>query len=360
MSLNKAAHLYKQLSVYKRKKLFFNNFNYYKYISKIFWYNCSSKVTSSVLTNIDRPFQDKKIDLTSENSGPDEKDSSIKHMKYSLLFLGISSAIFGSYVIFYFGAPEVDEKGEVIPDDYTPMPLWKQYILRGIKQLEKFAVLIQEPSREKLLPDPLAYPYYQPTYTLILEFTDVLAHPEWQYQTGWRFKKRPGVDYLLENLVGLYEIVVFTAEPGMTIFPVIEALDQKSLISYKLVRDSTHFVDGHHVKNLDRLNRDLSKVIVVDWNTQSVKFHPDNHFVIDRWNGNDEDKILIELTDFLKTIAETNITDVREVVQFYKQFDKPLDTFKQKQIEYYESQQKSEKPRVQPKESFLKLWNLLL
>lgn len=60
---------------------------------------------------------------------------------------------------------------------------------------------------------------------------------------------------------GIYEIVIYTAEQGMTVFPIIEALDQKSLINYKLVRDATLFVDGVHVKDLDKLNRDLTKVI---------------------------------------------------------------------------------------------------
>lgn len=32
---------------------------------------------------------------------------------------------------------------------------------------------------------------------------------------------------------------------------------------YRLVRDATRFVDGHHVKDLGALNRDLSKVIIV-------------------------------------------------------------------------------------------------
>lgn len=39
--------------------------------------------------------------------------------------------------------------------------------------------LVQEPSREKLLPDPLKYPYIQPPYTLVLELTDLLVHPDW-------------------------------------------------------------------------------------------------------------------------------------------------------------------------------------
>lgn len=52
--------------------------------------------------------------------------------------------------------------------------------------------MISEPSREKLLPDVLSDPYYQPPYTLVMEFTDVIVHPDWTYSTGWRFKKRPG------------------------------------------------------------------------------------------------------------------------------------------------------------------------
>lgn len=39
--------------------------------------------------------------------------------------------------------------------------------------------MIKEPSRDKLLPDPLKYPYIQPPYTLVLELTDLLVHPEW-------------------------------------------------------------------------------------------------------------------------------------------------------------------------------------
>lgn len=163
-----------------------------------------------------------------------------------------------------------------------------------------------------------------------------MAHPDWTYKTGWRFKKRPGLDFMLENLVGLYEIVVYTAEPGMTIFPILEAIDQKNLISYKLVRDSTHFVDGHHVKNLDKLNRDLKKVIVIDWDSNSVKFHPENHFNLLKWNGNDDDVTLINLTSFLKTIAQAEIDDVRDVLRYYKQFKDPLMEFRNKQKEYFE------------------------
>ena len=45
--------------------------------------------------------------------------------------------------------------------------------------------MIKDPSRDKLLPDPLKEPYYQPPYTLVLEMTGVLVHPDW---TVWKYQ----------------------------------------------------------------------------------------------------------------------------------------------------------------------------
>lgn len=182
------------------------------------------------------------------------------------------------------------------------------------------------------------------------------------------------MDHFLESLNGLYEIVIYTAEQGMTVFPIIEALDPKNIISYKLVRDATHFVDGHHVKNLDRLNRDLKRVIVVDWNTESVKFNPENLFHVDRWTGSDDDTTLIDLAAFLKSIitarlhcflimflqflaiAQSEVDDVREVLKYYSEFENPLAVFREKQKKLMEQQEaereaKSTKKRWTP--SFL-------
>lgn len=42
----------------------------------------------------------------------------------------------------------------------------------------------------------------------------------------------------------------------------MDILDPNGYIMYRLVRDTTRFVDGHHVKDLNALNRDLSKVSI--------------------------------------------------------------------------------------------------
>lgn len=204
-------------------------------------------------------------------------------------------------MIYDLGTPERDADGRVIEDEFTGLPTVQQYVRRMWKSLTYYQKMIQEPSREKLLPDELRAPYVQPPYTLVLEMKDLLVHPDWTYQTGWRFKKRPGVDAFLAELARNFEIVVFTADQGMTVFPILDALDPNGYIMYRLVRDATHFVDGHHVKNLDNLNRDLQKVIVIDWDPNSTKLHPGNTLNIERWMGNDDDTTLFDLVAFLKS-----------------------------------------------------------
>ncbi|KAL3278271.1 hypothetical protein HHI36_013606 [Cryptolaemus montrouzieri] len=285
---------------------------------------------------------------TSNKKGPDDKETenTIKSIKYSLIGLGVMVLGASIYFILTYGQPRVDDEGNKIDDEFSALPVWLQYMRRSIYEIQKFALFIQQPSRQKLLPDPVKFPYQQPPYTLVLEIKDILVHPEWTYNTGWRFKKRPGIDYFLESLAGMYEIVVFTAEQGFTVFPLVEALDPKNLISYKLVRDATHFVDGHHVKNLDKLNRDLSKVIVIDWNDESVKFHNDNLLNIGQWNGS-YDNTLIDLTSFLATIAQNEVEDVREVLKYYKTFENPLATFRQKQKEIFQQEKDSATPKIE-------------
>lgn len=189
-----------------------------------------------------------------------QKESAWRAMKYTFVAFGVSFSCLGTYLVYELGKPPTDPEGRLMFDEFSQMPTVKQYLLRTFRELKYYQKMIKEPSREKLLPDPLQFPYYQPPYTLVLELTDVLVHPDWTYQTGWRFKKRPGLDHFLESVNGMFEVVIYTAEQGMTVFPLVEALDPKNIISYKLVRDATHFVDGHHVKSLDKLNRDLTKV----------------------------------------------------------------------------------------------------
>ncbi len=58
---------------------------------------------------------------------------------------------------------------------------------------------IEEPFSDKLLPDPLEYPMYQPKYTIVIELTGLMVHSDWTHKHGWRFQKRPGLDMFLSQ-----------------------------------------------------------------------------------------------------------------------------------------------------------------
>ncbi|XP_055369811.1 mitochondrial import inner membrane translocase subunit TIM50 isoform X2 [Betta splendens] len=193
--------------------------------------------------------------------------------------------------------------------------------------------MIIEPTSPKLLPDPLKEPYYQPPYTLVLELTDVLLHPEWSLLTGWRFKKRPGIDYLFQQLAPLYEIVIFTAETGMTAYPLIDSIDPQGFIMYRLFRDATRYMEGHHIKDVSCLNRDSSKVIVVDCKREAFSLQPFNGMALKKWDGNSDDRTLYDLANFLKTIALSRVEDVRTVLENYALEDDPIEAFKRRQAQ---------------------------
>lgn len=69
---------------------------------------------------------------------------------------------------------------------------------------------------------------------------------------------------------------------------------------YRLFRDSTRALNGEIVKDLSYLNRDLSKVIIVDTHPEHVRLQPENAIVYPKWTGQKNDRGLIELIPFLE------------------------------------------------------------
>ncbi|XP_076230529.1 mitochondrial import inner membrane translocase subunit TIM50-C isoform X2 [Nomia melanderi] len=309
-------------------------------------------------TKAQNAFDNKNVEESKEDAEEKKKRAeSIRMLKYSFAFLGVTLTFGLSYTIYDLTKVKYDEQGNIIEDEYSNLPLFERIYKRLKREYTYYTKMVQEPSREKLLPDPLKYPYIQPPYTLILEMSDFLVHPDWTYETGWRFKKRPGVDQFLEAVAPpQFEIVVYTADHGMTVFPILDILDPNGYIMYRLVRDSTRFIDGHHVKDLDALNRDLSKVIVVDWDPNRTKLHPENTLKLPQWTGNDDDTTLYDLAAFLKTILATNVEDVRDVLNYYRQFDDPLQVFRENQRKLATQMEEEEKAQLESNKVLTSKW----
>ncbi|XP_060131443.1 mitochondrial import inner membrane translocase subunit TIM50 [Zootoca vivipara] len=284
-----------------------------------------------------------------------QKENTAYAKKMVLRIAGLMGAGSGVAIIYIFGSNSVDEHGVKIPDEFDNDPVVIQQLRRSYKYFKDYRQMIIEPTSPKLLPDPLKEPYYQPPYTLVIELTDVLLHPEWSLVTGWRFKKRPGIDNLFQQLAPLFEIVIFTSETGMTAFPLIDSVDPHGFISYRLFRDATRYMDGHHVKDISCLNRDPSKVVVVDCKKEAFSLQPFNGMALKKWDGNSDDRTLFDLAAFLKTIALSGVEDVRTVLENYSLEEDPLEAFKrrQSQLEQEEQQRLSDLSQHKKQQLFL-------
>lgn len=270
--------------------------------------------------------------IKEESTNKSRKRGSWKTLNTVLPVLALmTSTSIGVSLLFILGAPEVDADGKVIKDDLTDEPTLKQYLMRAYREMKFYFKLLQRPQREKLLPDRLDPPYNQPKYTLVLELTDVLVHPEWTYSVGWKYKKRPLLDHFLEVLKDSYEIVLYTTEHGRTVFSLMDVIDPNNRIAYKLVRGTMRFAGFTSVKDLNNINRDLKKVICIDWNARRVRYNPENLLNIKRWTGRDDDTSLLDLATFLKTITDNQIEDVREVLRYYSKYSDPVEAFRKKQ-----------------------------
>ncbi|KAG8925278.1 mitochondrial inner membrane protein required for protein import [Tulasnella sp. 418] len=170
-----------------------------------------------------------------------------------------------------------------------------------------------KPAWNELLP-----PGPHKPYTLLISLDDLLITSTWDRQHGWRTAKRPGVDYFLAYLSQFYEVVVFTTQQQYTAAPVLEKLDPyTSFIAWKLFRESTRSVGGKVVKDLSYLNRDLSKVILVDTDPDHAFLQPENAIILPKWKGHAGDKGLVGLIPFLESIGILQPPDVRPILTAY-------------------------------------------
>lgn len=199
-----------------------------------------------------------------------------------------------------------------VPDGWNPVLWWQRARARMTDSVSYY----QEPAFDKLLPDP--DPSFERPYTLCLSLDDLLVHSEWSREHGWRVAKRPGVDYFIRYLSQYYELVLFTTVPFAMGEPVVRKLDPFRFIMWPLYREATKYEEGEIVKDLSYLNRDLSKVIIIDTEKSHVRKQPENAIVLKPWKGESGDKDLVGLIPFLEYIHTMQYSDVRKVLKSFE------------------------------------------
>lgn len=170
--------------------------------------------------------------------------------------------------------------------------------------------ILQPLKIEKYLPDKA--PQEKP-YTLVLDLDETLVHFTETENKG-KFLVRPFAREFLLKLQAHYEIVVFTAALKDYADWILDRIDTGRSIRYRLYRDHTTFQNGVYLKDLSRLNRDLSKTIIVDNNPDNFQMHPENGIYIKSWYEDPNDLALKHLTGVLVRIAESQETDIRKAL----------------------------------------------
>ena len=124
---------------------------------------------------------------------------------------------------------------------------------------------------------------------------------------------RPFLYDFLDKIKKYYELVIFTAATKEYANPIIDAIEQdKKYFEYRLYRDHTILIDMYFVKDLSKLGRDLSKVIIVDNMEQNYKLQKSNGIAIRPfWGKDSDDSALSDLSEILIKIAERKL-DVRK------------------------------------------------
>ena len=152
-------------------------------------------------------------------------------------------------------------------------------------------------------------------YTLVLDIDETIIHYFFTYINGMFFV-RPFVYEFLNELKDYYEIVTFTAGTKDYADNILNLVDSNdNLIKYRLYRHHTTIMGCNVFKDLMRLGRDMSKIIIIDNLKDNFKLQPNNGLFIKTWTSDINDNQLFDLQKILRDIALFNVEDVRPVIE---------------------------------------------
>ena len=161
-------------------------------------------------------------------------------------------------------------------------------------------------------------------YTLILDLDETMICfkcSQEQKNVG-NIHIRPGLEIFLEIIKEFYEIIIFTVgtrDYANLILDLIEKKNNTKFFDGRLYREHATKIGNKYIKDLSKIGRDLSKVLIVDNNPHSFKFQHENGILINSYYGEkNNDKTLIELQKILIKIYNEK-KDIRDSISKYKE-----------------------------------------
>lgn len=100
-------------------------------------------------------------------------------------------------------------------------------------------------------------------YTLVLDLDETLVHYFEENDEG-HYLIRPGCEEFLQEASQYYELVIFTAALQDYADWVLDQVDVDRCITHRLYRQHAIPAGNYYIKDISRLGRDISKIIIVD------------------------------------------------------------------------------------------------
>jgi carboxy-terminal domain RNA polymerase II polypeptide A small phosphatase len=153
--------------------------------------------------------------------------------------------------------------------------------------------------------------------TLVLDLDQTLVYSTFEVPRSYDFtvrvpgstggviyvKIRPFAVEFIKKISSKFEIVIFTAAKREYAQAVIKEIDRGGCISHILYRESCTLYNGKYIKDLSRLGRRLSNVLLVDDIPYSYQLQPQNGVHIPPYVG-EADDALFELMRFLGKVSD--------------------------------------------------------
>ena len=185
---------------------------------------------------------------------------------------------------------------------------------------------IKIPDTEVITP-PITIPYLNfntnKKFTLIMDLDETMVNFKFtNVQKGiGKLFIRPFLESFLEVIKDYYEIIAFTSatrDYADIVLDIIEKNQRKKFFDGRLYREHTTQFGKKYIKDLSKIGRDLSRIVIVDNLSQCFKLQNENGILMCSFYGEDEnDNALIELQKILIKIYYDDC-DVRKSIYKYR------------------------------------------
>lgn len=165
-------------------------------------------------------------------------------------------------------------------------------------------------------------------YCLVLDLDETLVH-YYEEENDAYVKIRNGTEKFIQILSEFCEIIIFTSSKKHYADSVINGLDVKNFIDFRLYRHHTSPYKGYYIKDLSKLGRPINKIIIIDNIEENYQLQMDNGLNIINYEGEENDNELEYLLNDLLPIVKEPGKDVykglikvrRSMQKRYSNFD---------------------------------------